>query len=650
MSYQVLARKWRPSTFTEMVGQAHVLKALVNALDQGRLHHAYLFTGTRGVGKTTIARLLAKSLNCEEGISSHPCGVCSSCVDISEGRFVDLIEVDAASRTKVEDTRELLDNVQYSPTRGRFKVYLIDEVHMLSTSSFNALLKTLEEPPEHVKFLLATTDPQKLPVTVLSRCLQFNLKNMSREHIVQHLGHILSVENVPYDEGSLWAIAEAASGSMRDSLSLTDQGIAYGQGQLNEQDIAAMIGTVDLKRVLKLVQALFEKDIDTLMSIVAQIDEHSPDYPMLMTDLMSTLHRIAIAQAAPNAIENNKGDRDAILQLASTTHAEDVHLFYQIAIKAKPEMSFGPSERAGFEMALLRMVAFSQTPAADVGALPTLSSQQPIAETEGSAPPKLESMSAVQHDVEPLTSNGVDENPLANHIENREPSTAPPVVSNSKHTSEPSEQKVDRKPEKISGTPASAWSETRIETEPKVNDAERVIGSEIEPPSASVLTDNEPVKANTTESADDEWQTEATWPEVNLDQNPVFWWQVTVHRLGLQGLTKTLFAHSEWVGFDGRVLSIKISTNYRKIMNDSHVQKLLKVITPWLPGCSQLAFEFQAVAETPQMWADHLVQAAKNKAFEHLQKDPFVMNLINDYQGELIQESAQPNHNPIPQE
>ena len=279
-----------------MVGQAHVLRALVNALDQQRLHHAYLFTGTRGVGKTSIARLLAKCLNCEVGVSSNPCGVCSACTDIANGRFIDLIEVDAASRTKVEDTRELLENVQYAPSRGRFKVYLIDEVHMLSTSSFNALLKTLEEPPAHVKFLLATTDPQKLPMTVLSRCLQFNLKNMSREHIVQHLHTILAAEQVPYDEPSLWSVAEAARGSMRDALSLTDQAIAFGQGALIEQEVAAMLGSVDLRRVLKLVRAIFEKDIDTVLALIAQIDQHSPDYQTLMTELMSTLHRIAIAQ------------------------------------------------------------------------------------------------------------------------------------------------------------------------------------------------------------------------------------------------------------------------------------------------------------------------------------------------------------------
>ena len=260
MSYQVLARKWRPRSFREMVGQEHVLRALINALDHDRLHHAYLFTGTRGVGKTTIARILAKCLNCETGVSSEPCGQCSSCLEINEGRFVDLIEVDAASRTKVEDTRELLDNVQYAPTRGRYKIYLIDEVHMLSNHSFNALLKTLEEPPEHVKFLLATTDPQKLPVTILSRCLQFNLKNMSPERIVGHLTHVLEQEMVPFDEASLWLLARAADGSMRDGLSLTDQAVSFGGGKLSEADVSAMLGTIDYKLVQRLMNALISSD------------------------------------------------------------------------------------------------------------------------------------------------------------------------------------------------------------------------------------------------------------------------------------------------------------------------------------------------------------------------------------------------------
>jgi len=358
MSYQVLARKWRPKQFTEMVGQGHVLKALVNALDDNRLHHAYLFTGTRGVGKTSIARLFAKALNCEEGVSSKPCGECSACVEIAEGRFVDLIEVDAASRTKVEDTRELLENVQYAPTRGRFKVYLIDEVHMLSKSSFNALLKTLEEPPPHVKFLLATTDPQKLPVTVLSRCLQFNLKNMIPQRIVEHLSTVLSAEQISFEEGALWLLARSADGSMRDALSLTDQSIAFGAGSVSEADVRVMLGTIDLQLVYKILNALVAGDGAALLQCVEDLAQFSPDYNTVLGDIISLLHRIAIAQAVPSALDNSMGDKEQVQALSAQLCAEDVQLFYQVALMGRKDLPFVPDAREGLEMTLMRMLAF----------------------------------------------------------------------------------------------------------------------------------------------------------------------------------------------------------------------------------------------------------------------------------------------------
>ena len=358
MSYQVLARKWRPRTFRELVGQQHVLQALVNALDHNRLHHAYLFTGTRGVGKTTIARILAKCLNCETGVSSEPCGQCPSCIEINEGRFIDLIEVDAASRTKVEDTRELLENVQYAPTRGRYKVYLIDEVHMLSSHSFNALLKTLEEPPPHVKFLLATTDPQKLPVTILSRCLQFHLKNMDPERIVGHLQHVLEQEMVPFEDAALWQLGRAADGSMRDAMSLTDQAIAFGGGKVADVDVRAMLGTIDQNLVYQVLTALVSTDAAQVLSAVEQLAQHAPDYSGALAELLSALHRIAIAQALPEAVDNSRGDREQLLQLAQQLAAEDVQLFYQTALMGRRDLPMSPEPRAGFEMVLLRMLAF----------------------------------------------------------------------------------------------------------------------------------------------------------------------------------------------------------------------------------------------------------------------------------------------------
>ncbi|MFV9681153.1 DNA polymerase III subunit gamma/tau [Pseudomonas sp. NY15367] len=365
MSYQVLARKWRPRSFREMVGQTHVLKALINALDSQRLHHAYLFTGTRGVGKTTIARIIAKCLNCETGISSTPCGTCSVCREIDEGRFVDLIEVDAASRTKVEDTRELLDNVQYSPSRGRFKVYLIDEVHMLSTSSFNALLKTLEEPPPHVKFLLATTDPQKLPVTVLSRCLQFSLKNMPPERVVEHLTHVLTAENVPFEDDALWLLGRAADGSMRDAMSLTDQAIAFGEGKVLAADVRAMLGTLDHGQVYGVLHALIEGDARALIEAVRHLAEQGPDWNGVLAEMLNVLHRVAIAQALPDAVDNGQGDRERVLQLAQALPAEDVQFYYQMGLIGRRDLPLAPEPRGGFEMVLLRMLAFRPAGADD---------------------------------------------------------------------------------------------------------------------------------------------------------------------------------------------------------------------------------------------------------------------------------------------
>ena len=360
MSYIVLARKWRPKRFAEMVGQEHVLRALANALDSGKVHHAFLFTGTRGVGKTTIARILAKSLNCETaGVSSNPCGVCAACREIDEGRFVDLIEVDAASRTKVDDTRELLDNVQYAPTRGRYKVYLIDEVHMLSNHSFNALLKTLEEPPPHVKFLLATTDPQKLPVTVLSRCLQFSLKRLPASLIGDRLKFIAEAEKLEFEPAAAALLARAAEGSMRDALSLLDQLIAFGGGTLNEANTRAMLGTIDRGHVGRLIDALARADGPALLAEVRQLDLDAPDYDRVLVELAAFLQRLAIVQIVPEAAQQDEEfDAGSLAGLARAISPEDVQLYYQIALGGRRDLAVAPEPRAGFEMTLLRMLAF----------------------------------------------------------------------------------------------------------------------------------------------------------------------------------------------------------------------------------------------------------------------------------------------------
>jgi len=337
------------------------LRALINALDEQRLHHAYLFTGTRGVGKTTVARIFAKSLNCEKGITSTPCGECSACKEITAGRFIDLIEVDAASRTKVEDTRELLDNVQYAPTHGRFKVYLIDEVHMLSGHSFNALLKTLEEPPPHVKFLLATTDPQKLPVTILSRCLQFNLKRMPISLIENHLKHIMQQEAVAYDDMSVRLLANGADGSMRDALSLLDQAIAFGAGKLEQDEVQSMLGTVSRDRVMHILKALIANDASLVMQHTADLAELTPDYASVLAELLALLHQMALAQKVPDAIDETLVNREELQQMASQVSTEDIQLFYQVGLIGRRDLPLAPDPRSGFEMVLLRMLAFKPT-------------------------------------------------------------------------------------------------------------------------------------------------------------------------------------------------------------------------------------------------------------------------------------------------
>jgi DNA polymerase-3 subunit gamma/tau len=378
MSYQVLARKWRPRIFAEMAGQQHVLQALINALDHDRLHHAYLFTGTRGVGKTTIARILSKCLNCEAGVSSVPCGECSSCNEISEGRFIDLIEVDAASRTGVDDMRELLDNVQYAPSRGRYKIYLIDEVHMLSKSSFAALLKTLEEPPPHVKFLFATTDPQKLPITVLSRCLQFNLKNLSAERITEHLQFVLGEEQVPFEDAALWSLARAADGSMRDALSLTDQAIGHGGGQVNEGEVSAMLGTIERSFVVDICQALISGSGTELLAAIGRMAEQAPDYDAALTDILSVWHQVAIVQTVPEALDKGVANYSELLALAAAVSREDTQLFYQICLLGRKDLQLSPDAKSGFEMVMLRALAFRPQSSVRPGTAPAPAPAAPV--------------------------------------------------------------------------------------------------------------------------------------------------------------------------------------------------------------------------------------------------------------------------------
>lgn len=415
MSYYALARKWRPRQFSELVGQDHVVRALRHALGENKLHHALLFSGTRGVGKTTLGRLVSKGLNCEQGVTADPCGECQNCREIEEGRFVDLIEVDAASRTGVDDTRDLLENVQYAPAKGRRKVYLIDEVHMLSKSAFNALLKTLEEPPEHVQFLLATTDPQKLPVTVLSRCLQFHLKRLPQVEIQQQLEHILEKEEIGFEAAGISQLARAADGSMRDGLSLLDQAIAYGGGQINATEVADMLGSIERSEVLALLRMLADSNAAQLPELLAKLDEQAPDYVTVLDDLASSLQQIALLQAIPGvplADDEQQHEADYV-SLAGEINPEDVQLYYQIAVSGKRDMPFAPNPRIGFEMILLRMLAFhsvlgKEQQALSVAPKPAPQIQSPSENTRKATKPAQ--VRAAEFDREPDVSIDGDEN------------------------------------------------------------------------------------------------------------------------------------------------------------------------------------------------------------------------------------------------
>src|SRR5689334_260842 len=385
---QVLARKWRPRTFAELVGQEHVVRALENALTQQRLHHAYLFTGTRGVGKTTLARIVAKALNCETGVTATPCGVCSACVEIDSGRFVDLLELDAASNTQVDNMRELLENALYMPTRGRFKVYIIDEVHMLSRNAFNAMLKTLEEPPEHVKFILATTDPQKVPVTVLSRCLQFNLKQIPARQIRDRAEHILGQEGMRFEPAALDHIARAAQGSLRDGLSLLDQAIAHGGGQVAEESVRSMLGAVDRSYLHGIVGALSQRDGARVLALADEMQERSLNFEAALQDLASLLHRIALVQMVPGALDREDPEHEQMLSLASAISAEDLQLYYQIALQGRADFAVAPDDYAAFTMPLLRMLAFAPEASSEPRQLTNLpSARQPASTSTPKAAP-----------------------------------------------------------------------------------------------------------------------------------------------------------------------------------------------------------------------------------------------------------------------
>ncbi len=667
MSYQVLARKWRPRNFSEMVGQEHVLRALINALDNNRLHHAYLFTGTRGVGKTTIARILAKCLNCDTGISSNPCGTCSACVSIAEGRFVDLIEVDAASRTKVEDTRELLDNVQYAPTAGRFKVYLIDEVHMLSSHSFNALLKTLEEPPPHVKFLLATTDPQKLPVTILSRCLQFNLKHLSPERIVEHLQFVLGEEKVPCEEAGLWALARSADGSMRDALSLADQAIAHGGGKITEAEVYDMLGTIDLGAIADIARALANRDAVDVLAVVGRMAEHAPDFGAALADLLSVWHRVAIAQTVPDALDNRHGDDPLVRELAKALSSEDVQLFYQIALLGRRDLPLAPEPRIGFEMALLRMLAFQ--PAADsavqpppvAGGAPTVSA--PTAEEAEGAPKKP--LSGDHHSAPSATVQ-------VGSVETFSVETLKPAVNRSSVDAAP-DVAMDgaiaaEATETLSANPAvvdlpkpstTGVAVTPIEPAPWVESETLASFSRQARHQTAVENKTGPVSGQqpgVTRDLTPAVQADDVVPEIPERANPPMAvnpvplaevvpdrWIEIYQGLQVAGLLQNIAANLCLVDIAGPVLHFVLDIASSSLYEESHQQRLADVLTEYFGEPVTVQIEVGAVAtETPLARTERLRRERQSQAVEQLRLDPNVRRITELFNGILLENTIKP--------
>ena len=533
MSYQVLARKWRPKTFAELVGQEHVVRALSNALTQQRLHHAYLLTGTRGVGKTTLARIMAKALNCETGITATPCGQCSACREIDSGRFVDLLELDAASNTGIDNMREVLDNAQYAPTAGRFKVYLIDEVHMLSKAAFNSMLKTLEEPPEHVKFILATTDPQKIPVTVLSRCLQFNLKQMPPLAIVGHLQHVLEQENIPFELPALQLLARAAQGSMRDALSLLDQAIAYGGSRVEEGQVRGMLGAIDQTYLFEILDALAAKNGVALVAAAERMEERSLSFEAALQDLGVLLHQIALAQTVPEALGEELPERAKLLELAQAFDAEEVQLCYQITLNGRRDLHLAPDEFAGFSMTLLRMLAFTLEEAP----------RAPVARSEQSRP-------------------------------------VPPP------------RPADRDEKRPEETPRPA-----TQSEPA------------------------PIKKN------------------HFDGN----WHELVNQLKLSGMARMLAQHCELKSFDDGVLELCVPVEHRHLTDKPYQEKLKVAVTEYFSEPIKLNITVgEVTGQTPAQIENRERQEKQDRAVAAIEQDPFVRELIENFDAKIIESSIKP--------
>ena len=599
MSYQVLARKYRPKSFDTLVGQDHVVRALTNALTQNRLHHAYLFTGTRGCGKTTLARILAKSLNCEKGVSATPCGICNACTEIDRGRFVDLLEVDAASNTQVDAMRDLLDNAQYAPTVGRFKVYIIDEVHMLSKSAFNAMLKTLEEPPAHVKFILATTDPQKVPVTVLSRCLQFNLRQMASPTISAHLQHVLNQEQIAFEATAIGLISRAAAGSMRDALSLTDQAIAYGNQTVNEAEVRSMLGAIDQSYLFDILTALQANNGEVLVKIAQQMQSRSIAFEAALNDLANVLHQIAVAQTVPNSLADDLPERSVLLRFAQQLSAETIQLYYQIALLGRRDIGLAPDEYAGFTMTLLRMLAFSPSEKVQSEVNQPISTQadKPASPASNSAPAAARETSASAA--------------LAAAAQSRNEQLAKPlpITAHSAYIDN-TRTEQDSRAYEVSNEMATDSSRAPLPEATKI-EISPALQPNIHEPSSGALFDGN--------------------------------WRKLVEQNLKLGLARSLAQNCEMVAHNEHSITLRVSESNKHLASATYQDKLSGAINDFFGRKIRLHLEIGAgEINTPAKQMAVEKATVQSSAEAAILQDDFVQTLVNDFGATIIPNSIKP--------
>ncbi len=641
MSYQVLARKWRPQTFADVVGQEHVLTALANGLSLGRIHHAYLFSGTRGVGKTSIARLLAKGLNCETGITATPCGVCDNCREIEQGRFVDLIEIDAASRTKVEDTRDLLDNVQYAPARGRFKVYLIDEVHMLSRHSFNALLKTLEEPPAHVKFLLATTDPQKLPVTILSRCLQFHLKALDVEQIRHQLEHILNEEHIAHEPRALQLLSRAADGSLRDALSLTDQAIASGDGQVSTQAVSAMLGTLDDDQALSLVEAVVDANGERVMSLINEAAARGIEWEALLVEMLSLLHRIAMVQLSPAALGSDMAAiEQRMRELARTVPPGDLQLYYQTLLIGRKELPWAPDRRMGVEMTLLRALAFHPRMPLPEPETPRQSCA-PVTPHAVRTPPQVQQPSAPAPQTSPAPLPASTSQVLAarNQLQRAQGVTKtkksePAAASRARPVNNSALERLASVSERVQARPAPS----ALETAPVKKEAYRWKATTPVVQTKEVVATPKALKKALEHEKTPELAAKLAAEAIERDP-----WAAQVSQLSLPKLVEQV-ALNAWKEQNGNAVCLHLRSTQRHLNSSGAQQKLAQALSDLTGTTVELTIveDDNPAVRTPLEWRQAIYEEKLAQARESIIADNNIQTLRRFFDAELDEESIRP--------